>query len=244
MKTLLVVMMASLLLVSAARADFTDNFDGTALNTTVWTPYTAGTYSVSGGQLTAQLSTGAYANPLTFNLITMAAPVGDFTATMKCNLGATAGQLPQIGIGLFSDDHQSLVMNAEECDFYHWGEFAGYQYGTITAEGTVTGPNFPYSLVRVSTGKANTNAPIYLQISRSGDVYTLSSSLDGSTFATDWTGTYTGTGALTQLGMSFFGSNATAQNGMVDSFTVTPEPATMSLLVIGGVALLRKGRKA
>ena len=44
--------------------------------------------------------------------------------------------------------------------------------------------------------------------------------------------------------MSFFGSNATAQNGMVDSFTVTPEPATMSLLVIGGVALLRKGRKA
>ena len=229
------------LAVTTAQAAFVDNFDGTALDAR-WTPQTIGTHSVAGGQLTAQMSNTLYANPLAFNLITTAAPVGDFTATMKCSVAGTAGYLPSVGIGLFSADHQSLVMTAEEEDHFNWGEFPGKKYGIVTAEGTVSGTAFPFTLTRAMVGKSTANVPFYLQISRSGDIYTLSSSLDGTTFATDWTGAYSGTSELTQLGRSFFGSNGTAQNGMVDSVVVTPEPATLGLLVLGGLAVIRRRR--
>ncbi len=304
-----ILALAACMVLAAATAQaafFTDNFDGTALDAR-WASSTTGTYSVGGGQLTAQMSNTLYANPLVWNLITTDAPVGDFIATMKCSVAGAAGYLPSVGIGLFSDDHQSLVMTAEEEDHFMWGEFSNHlKYGIVTAQGTVTaGTAFPFTLIRAMVGKSTTNVPFYLQISRSGGTYTLASSLDGGTFTTDWTGAYSGTSELTQLGMSFFGSNGTAQNGYVDWVTVaaasvstfwsadfnhdhvvdfkdyivlegnfgktgqsnaqgdadantivdfkdyivlegqfgktsTPEPATLGLLIAGGLALLRR----
>lgn len=226
--------------VGAQAAAFVDDFDGAALDAR-WTASTSGTYGVAGGLLTAQLSNNIYANPLQWNLFTTDAPVGDFVATMKCSVDGTAAFLPQVGLGLFSADHQSLMFTAEEEDYFSWGEFGGGEkFGVVTAQGTVTGASFPFSLQRVMVGKSGTNVPFYLQISRSGDVYTLGSSLDGTTFATDWSGAYSGSAPLTQLGMAFFGSGGTAQNGSVDWITVTPEPGTLGVLALGSLAILRR----
>ena len=139
--------------VSAQAAAFVDDFDGSALDAR-WTASTSGTYGVAGGVLTAQMSNTTYSNPLAWNLFTTDAPVGDFVATMKCSVAGTAGWLPQVGIGLFSADHQSLMFTAEEEDFYGWGEFSGgAKFGTVTAQGTVTGTAFPFTLTRRDDGK-------------------------------------------------------------------------------------------
>ena len=225
--------------VSAQAAAFVDDFDGSALDAR-WTASTSGTYGVAGGVLTAQMSNTTYSNPLAWNLFTTDAPVGDFVATMKCSVAGTAGWLPQVGIGLFSADHQSLMFTAEEEDFYGWGEFSGgAKFGTVTAQGTVTGTAFPFTLTRAMTGKTSSNVPFFLQLSRTGSVYTLGSSLNGTTFDTDWSGAYSGSAPLTQLGMAFFGS-ASPQNGTVDWITVTPEPGTAGLLILSSMALLRR----
>jgi hypothetical protein len=238
---------ALLVAVSVANAQaqyFSDNFSGTSLNARWISTPSAADYTVSGG-LNAKLCDNLIDTPTVIDTYAVAAPTGDYVATMKVSYNPTGSNygLPQVGIGAFSADHQSLVMTTYQRDFED-GPDGAPSFATKVG-GPISG-GWPYGLAWTFADAPNFGtAQFYLQVSDIGGVYTLSESSDGTNFTSVFSGAYTGTDPLTQVGMVFYGcegASSVPQIAQVSNFTVaaTPEPATMALLAIGAVGLIRR----
>jgi len=96
-----------------------------------------------------------------------------------------------------------------------------------------------------STGPYNLTYHSFLELERSGDDFILRHDADGLGAYTDIT-TITRTdmnGLAVQVGIWQATFSGTVGTATFDNFSLVPEPATMSLLALGGLAVLRRRRK-
>ncbi len=246
MKAVLVVAFLSLLVTSVTHADyFKDEFNGATLDTARWTVVTPCDYSLTGdGVLNVTVSgngNGAGAD----SLFMTQAPDGDYTATLKIQSYDAKYMWGQPAVAIYNADHSEYVKLGYVFDnvYSFFGPSGrGFEVGRSDA---VAGEIDPFPYIDQDMGLT----PFWMQIQKTGSTFDFRWSQDGSTFTSLGTLSPTFAADLDHVAM-WFGAEAidtgTTQHTVahVDSFEVTPEPATMSLLVIGGVALLRKGRKA
>lgn len=250
---------ALLLATSMVHADFVDNFDGSALDAR-WTPSArAGIsgYNVSGGNLNATMDVHWMDWPVDYAMFSTAAPTGDYTATMKATFHATSNAIgiPNVGIGAYTADGTPGMMGTYEMDERGWATDPtpiGYHLSTKTYNGNWQNGDgqWPYGLAwgGAALPAGTPDAAFYLRLTRTGENYDLSFSSNGTDFTSFFNGAYTGTAPLTKISMSFYGASEDEVNGTspqianVDSFTLTsvPEPATMCLLAIGALGLIRR----
>ena len=130
---------------------------------------------------------------------------------------------------------------------YAAGRVSGSSY--IAAGASVSGDQV-YLDLKESTGTEpganwyvadwNSSEPIYIELALSGDTVTATVTHVGYSVTQSYTTTVLGAGAFGFGGWKPWGSAI----GLLDNFSVVPEPATMSLLALGlGLAGLRR-RKA
>ena len=217
---------------------FVDGFGGSTLDTRWSTAQiNDGGYSVAGGNLVATIGSNLIANPNDISTYLTGAPSGDFTATMKAtfdgsSLGANEG-LPNVGIGLFSEDLSTFVKVDYEVDTYGWdswptreGGSTGDRCGVRVLGGAVTDLNdlfgAPFTGHTVNFG----GSAFYLRLTRVSGVYSFAFSANGTNFSSIDLGTRDfSVYSPEYLGMTFYGGNTHTQpNAFVDSFTLQTAP--------------------
>ena len=194
-------------------AAFFDNFDGSSLNTNVWTfvnPLGDASLSVSNGLLQIAIpkgpshdiwTTGNYAPRIMTNIANT-----DFTIEAKFN--SAVGLTYQIQGLLVQQDSTNFI----RFDIFSSGSSALFYMG-----------NFVNNSVASSSTKYITNTtPYYVRISRAGSVWTFYYSYDGITWttATSLTRTMTTNSAGVYVGnCGTTSSNAPAFTGLVEYFS-------------------------
>lgn len=226
----------------AFTADFsqTQNFSAGAVGSTGWTGAYGGNNSgsafdsniTSAGQLTIADMGGHWEGDSNTGHLLYVSVTGDFTATTKLFSISTV-IYSSAGIGAFDP---SITTETPTKSWIGIGDSA---FKSTVLQRNVTGGT------QSDTGDVGgMDAPVYLQLSRVGDVFTTAYSLTGAdgSFTQVDSATRSDLGSTVNVGLwvaSFTGYTTTAT---FDSFTVVPEPATW-MMVLGGLGMVTMFRR-
>ncbi len=202
------------------------NLHGTKPNdagTETWVADTA--WSETGNKTTTAVANAFLPfSPVAGNVYTLAATLNpDFGTTTKwIGLGFTANNT--LGIDFWMPPN-----NAAPWVLFRDNDAAANVITTFTGPG-VTGPA-AHDLTPDKVGAVE----FAIELDTTAAAWTVEWFEDGNSLGTH---TYTTNPTITHVG---FG--ALANTGSVSDFSLTPEPATMSLLALGGLAILRRRRR-
>jgi len=163
----------------------------------------------------------------------------DFVITTTFTQPNANWNSPRIGIHLFGDTGSSNYWQNGICasvmkngDMYIYG--SGVESGLLVS-GSIdkTVSNFETTIEVVGTyGTYGTdNLQLALTVSADGASSTITTTVDTTGFV------------ATQTGFGVSSSQDDTNEYIVDTFSVTPEPATMGLLAMGGLAVLKRRRR-
>ena len=227
---------------SMAYALPSDNFDNNSIDTTLWTLYeddhSSAWLDETGGRLEFRSTASAYdlaayiANDWGF------LPTVDFSFKVNFHYDSTASASVFLGIGKDGENDVWLDAGYEESAFFCWEAIVN---GSIIDE--------------VEKARGSTDGTLYISYNASEDDLYVSDTGYGSGAAwgtildlvqgawdADIVSPFLG-GDIWGPGEALPSGAAYLDNFVVDSGTIIPEPATIGLLGLGSLALLRKRRR-
>jgi alpha-glucuronidase len=155
---------------------------------------------------------------------------GDFTVTMRIEQCALPSRHPvQVDLVAYDDDDNHVRSGYA---------FLDNNWATNLFLATEVSGAYSFSYWPTSFG----GNQFYLRLSKEGTTYKNFWSTDGTVFTQQGSTTY-GDGTPERIGFVAMADSLETTHVLIDYFEVTPEPGALSLLALGGLAVMRRKRR-